>query len=332
VRAIGTDSLAARFEAAGITYVARDVLVEWDPAALARDVQAEASAHADVVVSDYMLPGALCGAEAAGRPSVALVHTLHAANLDDTGGLHPMQMAATVDGIATVRAGLGLPAIATFGALLDRADLVMVTSPESLDVPLPDRPDNLRFVGPVLEEPGDDAGWRPPGVDDGRPLVAVGFGTTPMDEVPVLQRALSALADAPVRVLATIGDHVDRDGLEVPPNAEVVGYVRHAALLPWASAVVCHGGLGTVLASLAHSLPLVCVPLGREQPQNADAVVRVGAGVRVNPARIESDLRTAVVRAVGDLELRAGAARLALEIDELVGADAAVHALEQLLD
>jgi UDP:flavonoid glycosyltransferase YjiC (YdhE family) len=98
------------------------------------------------------------------------------------------------------------------------------------------------------------------------------------------------------------------------------------------SAVVCHGGLGTVLASLAHSLPLVCVPLGREQPQNADAVVRVGAGVRVNPARIESDLRTAVVRAVGDLELRAGAARLALEIDELVGADAAVHALEQLLD
>ena len=329
VRAIGSDTLAERFAAAGVEYVARDPLHEWDQAAIARDVAREAVA-ADVVVSDYMLPGALCGAESAGRPNVALVHTLYAANLDGSGALGPMHMAATEDGLAAVRAGLGLPPVDGFGGLLDRVDTLLVTSPEVLDQP-GDRPANVRYVGPVLEGPGSDAGWRPRGVDDGRPLVVVGLGTTPMDEVPVLQRLLTALADAPLRLLVTVGDHVDVEDLEVPDNAQVVGHVRHAALLPWASAAVCHGGLGTVLAALAHSLPVVSVPLGREQPQNAAAVARVGAGLTLAPTASPDEIRTAVQRTVTDLELRAGAARMAMAIDDLVQSNAAVTELERHL-
>ena len=115
-------------------YVAREVLAEWDQRALAREVPPEAG-NADVVVADYMLPGALCGAEAACRPSVALVHTLYAANLDGDGGLLPMQMAATVDGIAAVRAR----ARPGPGRQLRRAprpqSTLLVTCPESLDLP-----------------------------------------------------------------------------------------------------------------------------------------------------------------------------------------------------
>src|SRR5687767_10967023 len=75
VRAIGTESLADRFERDGIPYVAREVITEWDPASLARDVLAEAR-KVDLVVADYMLPAALSAGEAAGVPVVALVHTL----------------------------------------------------------------------------------------------------------------------------------------------------------------------------------------------------------------------------------------------------------------
>ena len=85
---------------------------------------------------------------------------------------------------------------------------LLVTCPEALDLPGP-RAANVRYVGPVLEDAGPDAGWHPPGVDDGRPLVVVGLGTTPMDEGPVLQRLLTALGDAPARVVATLGDHLD---------------------------------------------------------------------------------------------------------------------------
>lgn len=330
VRAVGSASLADRFAADDVPYVARDVVAEWDSSALAREVLAEAG-DADVVISDYMLPGALCGAEAAHRPSLALVHTLYAANLDADGGLLPMQMATTVDGIAAVRTELGVRPVTTFGELLDRATTVLVTSPEELDVPLASRPSNVRYVGPVLEGPGPDAGWRPPGVDDGRPLVVVALGTTPMDEGPVLQRVLTALDDAPVRVVATIGAHLDPDDFVVPDNVRLRRYVRHAALLPWASAVLSHGGLGTVLAALAHGLPQVCLPLGREQPLNAAAVERVGAGVALDPTALTHAIRAAVIRAVDDLELRAGAARMALRIDELSTSHAAVVEIERLL-
>jgi UDP:flavonoid glycosyltransferase YjiC (YdhE family) len=331
VRAMGSGSLADRFEARGIPFLAREVLVEWDQAALAREVRLEAGT-ADLVVSDYMLPGALCGAEASYRPSLALVHTLYAANLDGAGGLLPMGMAATIDGTAAVRAELDLAPVATFGALLDRQSSVLVTCPEALDEPGRPRADNVRYVGPLLEDAGPDAGWRPPGVDDGRPLVVVGLGTTPMDEGPVLQRILAALGDAPVRVLATLGDHLDPDDLTVPSNVALSGHVRHAALLPWASAVVSHGGLGTVLAALAHGLPQVCVPLGREQPLNAAAVERVGAGLAVEPTAADDVFERAVLRALGDLELRAGAARMALTIDAQRQAADAEAEVERHLD
>ena len=58
VRAIGTGSLAPRFESDGIPFVARELLAEWDPAALARDVLAEAR-KTDLVVCAYMLPAGL---------------------------------------------------------------------------------------------------------------------------------------------------------------------------------------------------------------------------------------------------------------------------------
>ena len=196
VWAIGSEALADRFAADGIRFVPRDVLTEWDPAVLARDVLAEAR-KADLVVADYMLPAALSAGEAAGTPVVALVHTLYAANLDGSGGLHPMGMAGSIESLAAVRAGLGVPPALQFGELLGRCASVMVTSPESLDLPIAGsaRPRALR-------RPAARAAW--PGrrlatarVDDGRPLVVAGLGTTPMDELPVLQRVVTALAAAP---------------------------------------------------------------------------------------------------------------------------------------
>jgi UDP:flavonoid glycosyltransferase YjiC (YdhE family) len=331
VRAVGSASLADRFAERGFPFTAREVLAEWDQAALAREVRAEAGT-ADVVVADYMLPGALCGAEASYRPSVALVHTLYAANLDGTGGLLPMQMASTIEGVAAVRAELDLPPVDSFGALLDRQTTLLVTCPEVLDEPSRERASNVRYVGPVLEAAGPDAGWRPLGVDDGRPLVVVGLGTTPMDEGPVVQRILSALGQAPVRVVATLGEHLEADDLSVPANVRLSPHVRHAALLPWASAVVSHAGLGTVLAALAHGLPQVCVPLGREQPLNAAAVERVGAGCTIEPTAAPQEIERAVLRAVGDMELRAGAARMAAEIDAQRAAADAETEVERLLD
>ena len=64
----------------------------------------------------------------------------------------------------------------------------------------------------------------------------------------------------------------------VPTNVVVERFVPQAEVLPRSAAVVCHGGSGTVLASLAHGVPLLCLPRGADQFANAANLERVGAG------------------------------------------------------
>lgn len=331
VAVLGSASLSGRVAAEALPFSPRLPAEEWDATAQALDVAAAVRREsADLVVVDYMLPGALCGARATGLPTAALVHTLYTANLVD-GDLGPMSMAATVDGITATRTQLGMPPVQRLGDLLAEADAVLVTSPEELDAPGHQRPDNVRYVGPALEASGPDAGWRPPGTDGDGPLVVVSLGTTPMDEGPVLQRILDGLADRPLRVVATVGEHLYPSDFRVPDNAVVLDHVRHAAVLPWASVVITHAGLGTVLAALAHGVPMLCLPLGREQPANAAAVERVGAGVSLAPSAAPHAIAEAVDHLVDDGDLRLAAQRLAALIEMQRDAALPEVAIEELL-
>jgi UDP:flavonoid glycosyltransferase YjiC (YdhE family) len=82
-------------------------------------------------------------------------------------------------------------------------------------------------------------------------------------------------------------------------------------VLPHAAVTVCHGGLGTVLASLAAGVPVVCLPLGREQPDNAAAVERARAGRAVDPGAGPDAVRDAVAAVRADPAYRRAAAALA---------------------
>ena len=97
----------------------------------------------------------------------------------------------------------------------------------------------------------------------------------------LLQRAADALGRLPVHALVTTGPAVDPAAIRAPRNVSVRRWVRHADVLPSCSAVLTHGGHGTVIKALAAGVPLVIAPLGRDQPDNAARVVHAGAGLRV---------------------------------------------------
>jgi UDP:flavonoid glycosyltransferase YjiC (YdhE family) len=152
-------------------------------------------------------------------------------------------------------------------------DRLLLCTVESFDR-ASDVPANAAYVGPVLAPEGPDSGWSPPS----RSLVVVSMGTTDMGEAPVLQRVLDALSTLPVDVVATVPAHIDGATLRVPSNAQVLPLTRHAALLPHADLFVGHGGHGGIMAAMAFGVPIVCVPLDRDQPGNAEQVEAVGAG------------------------------------------------------
>ncbi len=85
-------------------------------------------------------------------------------------------------------------------------------------------------------------------------------------------------------------------------------------------------GSGTVRGALAAGLPLVVMPVGADQPYNAQRVAAVGAGIALSKPDVAA-VRAAIERALADTELRAGARRMAADIAALPPIEHAVDAL-----
>lgn len=169
--------------------------------------------------------------------------------------------------------------------------------------------------------------WAP---KNGRPFVYITFGTIAgtSDGPPTVYRAaLDAVAGLPVTALLTTGPAVDAGALgAIPGNVTVEAWVPQGDVLPYATALVCHGGSGTVLGGLAAGVPMVVAPRFADQPQNARAIDELGAGIAVFDPDF-SKLRSALQRVLSDPNMRAAAGRIAAEMAAMPSMDAAVDTL-----
>jgi UDP:flavonoid glycosyltransferase YjiC (YdhE family) len=93
--------------------------------------------------------------------------------------------------------------------------------------------------------------------------------------------------------------------------------------------VVSHGGSGTVLATLAHGVPLLCVPRAADQFVNAFNVARAGAGEVLLGADVtEAAVRVAIEALIGSSAVAAAARSLAAEIAAMPADDDVAVAIE----
>ncbi|HXF97838.1 MAG TPA: glycosyltransferase [Gaiellaceae bacterium] len=293
----------------------------WFAASIAEDVSDRLEREPpDVVVADNMLAGAFCAAEHAGVPVVALFHQpwslFHAGPLAEMwSGAAPL--------VASMRAALGLPAVDGPQALWEGVPSVVAGTPE-LGLPLP-IPANVRHVGWVAEHPPHPPPpppWLPPGSG---PLVVVTHSTSQMGQASVFETVLEGLAELPVRVLVTTGPAIDPASLELPANAAAVGYVAHELLLGEARLVVAHAGHGSTLTALAHGVPLVCLPRGRDQFFLAQRVEELGVGLQLPPGSSPADVSAAVRRVLDDPAFATAARGFRERIAAHGGAEAAAR-------
>jgi MGT family glycosyltransferase len=185
-------------------------------------------------------------------------------------------------------------------------------------------------VGPQLDDQTNGASGGSWAGSSGPPLVLVGLSSTVMRQEGLLQRAADALGQLPARGLVTTGPAVDPAVISAPDNVTVTRWVRHADVLPHCSAVITHGGHGTVMKALIAGVPLVLVPLGRDQPDNAGRVVHADAGIRLRKNASASALRTAIGRVIEDPRYRAAAQRMAARLASEREDNRAVDELEQV--
>ncbi len=168
-------------------------------------------------------------------------------------------------------------------------------------------PEHVHVTGPMgFELPYPDV-ELPEG--DG-PLVLVAPSTAQDPECRLVRVALEALADEPVRVLATTNRHVPEEPLPAAPaNAVVVDWLSYTQAMAAADLVICHGGHGTVARALGAGVPVLCCPAVGDMAENGARVAWAGAGLML-PWRLvgAASLRLAVRKALGDASL-GGASR-----------------------
>jgi UDP:flavonoid glycosyltransferase YjiC (YdhE family) len=301
------DPLMARMAGAEIALDVRDVLDELRP---------------DLAVVDCMLPAAIAAARASGVPTVSLVHFLY--------GLARTQMLRTGGGwttdlrslAATHRLGL---APAHDGATAWEApELVLVTAPRWLDIDC-GAPANVVHAGPL------GVAVRAQGPDRAHLELLLTFSTTVIGgQAALINRVCEAVAGLGLDAVLTLGPAVDRDALFVPNGVEVLDFADHDSLMPDSSVVIGHAGLGTILRALAHGVPQLLLPLGRDQAFNTSRVEQLAVGIQLPTDAPAERIRTALQTVLTDRRFAAEAARVARRIarDEPDGttAEALEHA------
>ena len=224
-----------------------------------------------------------------------------------------------------LRAELGVPPFKKINEFYLVADLVLAFTAEPFEYPRSDWSPKVRLVGPGLWEPPAEApAWLR---EVHRPLVLVTCSTLFQNDRKIAEIACEAFDGEPLDVVITTVE-IDPTSFIAPANVRIERFVPHSPVLDRAACVVCHAGMGITQKALAHGVPVVAVPFGRDQPEVSRRVEVARAGVRLparklTPARLRAAVREA-------MKLRPGAERIAAAFAAAGGPTAAADALEQL--
>ncbi len=201
--------------------------------------------------------------------------------------------------------------------------------------PQPDWPPNVAVTGNVFYNEADPL---EPRLEEflaaGPAPVVFTLGTSAVGAAGrFYHESAAAAAKLGVRaVLLTGGFAQNRPDDPLPPGVLLVDRAPHQLLFPRASAVVHQCGAGTTAQALRSGRPMLLVPHGHDQFDNARRVRKLGVARTVFPAEYRAER---VARDLGallrDASYRERAAAVAAVVREERGAEAAADAIERAL-
>jgi UDP:flavonoid glycosyltransferase YjiC (YdhE family) len=324
-----------------------------DPArAYAADIKDEiARSPTDAVLAIDLLFGAVLGAQAAGVPIALLsphVSLRPLAGVPPAGsGLAAPKTPQDRVEIETASrqmtelfnsflpsfndacAQMGVPKLANVMELFDRPARVLLAMSRAFDFEADWLPENVRYVGPLLDQPSWSEPWRAPWSTE-RPRVLIASSTGAQGQDGLVQKVIHAMGQLEVEAVATAGPNLDIDTLEAPDNVHLLRSAPHDAVMPSVSLVVSQGGHGTVSRALIHGRPLLVLPMGRDQGDNAARVEHKGAGLRLPATASEAEIASAAARLILEPRFRLAARRLGDAIAADINGTALVQEMETI--
>lgn len=165
---------------------------------------------------------------------------------------------------------------------LRQADLVLHATDPVFDG-AKSLPRGHAYLGPLFWEMEEDL---PKVLDSPGPVwLLLSLSTSPQrDDTQILEHAALALGGMDCRVLVTLASPGrDLTSSRLPDNFFVCGYVPHSLLLPRCRLAISHGGHGLVVKAMAHGVPQLLIPWGRDQPGVASRAAALGVAMILSP-------------------------------------------------
>jgi MGT family glycosyltransferase len=177
---------------------------------------------------------------------------------------------------------------------------VITQMPKEFDFPRHAWPPQFHHAGPFHDSERLEETPFPWDRLAAKPLIYASMGTL-VNGLPHVHRAIleaiRSLSD--MQVVLSIGTNIRPDDLgTLPANTMVVRTAPQLALLKRAALCITHGGLNTVLESLALGVPMVAIPNCHDQPGIAARIAHHGVGEFVELNQLTADRLSTLVRQV----------------------------------
>jgi MGT family glycosyltransferase len=338
---------------AGIRYTVQEMVCR-DAAMVLRDAPAAVrAAGVDALVVDQAELAGGSVAEHLGLPFVTAIATLPI-NLDDSVPFVGFPWGHRTSLLARLRNRLGnvffeyflgplhravnerrrewrLPALRTLGDYDSRRAQVAQV-PAEFDFPGRRLPPHFHYTGPFTDGAGRtpvDFPWSR--LEPDRPLVFASMGTLQNGLHHVFHTIAAACAGLGVQLVLSLGGGLDPEALgALPGDPVVVRYAPQLELIRRATLTISHGGLNSVLESLAQGVPLVVLPVTNDQPGVGARVEWSGTGKAIPVGRVSVQrLRAAIGEVLEDPRYRARARDLQSRIAAADGLGRAAEIVEQ---
>jgi rhamnosyltransferase subunit B len=179
----------------------------------------------------------------------------------------------------------------------------------------PPAPELLRFLDegepPILFTLGSSAVW-----------IASDFYDISIEAASKLKR----------RALLLIGDERNRPQMPLPSGIAAFDYAPHSLVMPRARLIVHQGGIGTTGQALRAGRPMLVVPYGQDQPDNARRCAELGVARVLPRARYTLPLvLDQLSELLANSAYRQRAAEVGQRVREENGTSRACDAIEEVL-
>jgi len=235
--------------------------------------------------------------------------------------------------IGEFRRSLGLPPVDDpFFDDKHAPDLVLAMFSRVLGEPRPDWPRQTVVTGFAFYDGHEPA--LAPGLaaflDAGPPPIVFTLGSAAVfDPGRFYEESVRAASIVGQRAVLLVGPFAERLSL-ARPDIGVFDYAPFSRLFPRAAVIVHQGGSGTIGQGLRAGRPMVIVPYGHDQPDNAIRVSKLGISGTVGRQNYSADVvATALNRLIGNADAQMRAERIGEIVKREDGAAAAADAIER---